>query len=323
MARARPDPRLPSRKQSSGERGKPPAGATQGEDGRERPVTSSPAPRHHAALARWVDALPAQGRYTFTTADVIAAAPSSVDAVRLALHRLVKQRRLAHPRRGIYVVVPPEYRAVGAPPPTWYIDPTMRALERPYYVGLLSAAALHGAGHQQPQELQVVTDRPLRPVTVGMSRIRWLTKRDAAATPARDVNTPTGTMRVSTPEATALDLVRYLRRVGGLSHIATVLAELADAIDAGQLATTAGAAADLATAQRLGYLLEAAGRRDVTAPLAAWVASQPSWPVALDPGKPDRGAPRAQPWNVAVNAAVEPVVDRLPDRVGGGERDAE
>lgn len=263
-------------------------------------------PRHHAALARWTDVLQAKGRYTFTTAEVTAALPSSTAAVGLALHRLVKQRRLAHPRRGIYVVVPPEYRALGAPPPSWYIDDTMRALGRPYYVALLSAAALHGAGHQQPQELEVITDRPLRPVTVGKSRIRWITKRDAAETPTRDVNTPTGTMRVSTPEATALDLVRYARRVGGLSHVATVLTELADVIDAEHLVATADAIADVATAQRLGYLLEAAGRGEVTGPLATWVTAQEPWPVALDPGTQDRGAPCAQPWNVAMNVVIEP-----------------
>lgn len=278
-----------------------------GQQKRDRPITSSPrTPRHYAALARWVDALQAKGRYTFTTAEVTAALPSSTAAVSLALHRLLKQRRLAHPRRGIYVVVPPEYRALGAPPPSWYIDDTMRSLGRPYYVALLSAAALHGAGHQQPQELEVITDRPLRPVTVGKSRIRWITKRDVAQTPTREVNTPTGTMRVSTPEATALDLVRYARRVGGLSHVTTVLTELADEIDAGQLVETADTIADIATAQRLGYLLEVAGRRDVTGPLATWITAQQPWPVALDPGTQDRGAPSAQPWNVAVNAVVEP-----------------
>lgn len=274
---------------------------------RDGPITSSPPiRRHYAALARWVDALQAKGRYTFTTAEATAALPSSPVAVSLALHRLVKQRRLAHPRRGIYVVVPPEYRALGAPPPSWYIDDIMRSLGRPYYVGLLSAAALHGAGHQQPQELEVMTDRPLRPVTVGKSRIRWITNRDAAETPTRDVNTPTGTMRISTPEATALDLVRYARRVGGLSHITTVLTELADVIDAEQLVATADAVADIATAQRLGYLLEAAGWRDITGPLATWVTAQQPWTVALDPGTPDRGVPSARPWQVAVNTVLEP-----------------
>ena len=42
-----------------------------------------------------------------------------------------------------------------------------------YYVGLLSAASLHGDGHQQPMELQVVAGTVLRSLTVGRVRIRF------------------------------------------------------------------------------------------------------------------------------------------------------
>ena len=45
-------------------------------------------------------------------------------------------------------VVPPQYASWGAPPPGWYIDDLMRHEGRPYYVGLLKAAELHGATHQ-------------------------------------------------------------------------------------------------------------------------------------------------------------------------------
>jgi len=48
-----------------------------------------------------------------------------------------------------YVLVPLEYLHAGAPPPSWFIDDLMKAMERPYYVGLLSAAGIHGASHQQ------------------------------------------------------------------------------------------------------------------------------------------------------------------------------
>jgi len=44
-----------------------------------------------------------------------------------------------------------EYRVAGAPPASWYIDDFMKAVGTPYYVGVLTAAALHGAAHQAPQ----------------------------------------------------------------------------------------------------------------------------------------------------------------------------
>ena len=69
------------------------------------------------------------------------------------------------------MVVPAEYRVAGAPPAAWYIDAFMKAIDAPYYVGVLTAAALHGAAPQQPQEFQVVTTRKGRPVMIGRERI--------------------------------------------------------------------------------------------------------------------------------------------------------
>ena len=43
----------------------------------------------------------------------------------------------------------------------------------------------------------------------------------------------------TTPEATAIDLVGYQRRVGGLNQVATVLSELAERLDAKRLVAAA------------------------------------------------------------------------------------
>ena len=132
----------------------------------------------------------------------------------------------------------------------------MKDSRHPYYVGLLSAAALHGAAHQQPQEFQVVTDAPMRPSLGGRYRIRFFLKSQLETTPVSDVKTSTGTMRVSTPEATALDIVRYSKRIGGLGHAATVLAELSERLDPKALLSLAEKEPSLSIVQRLGYLLE-------------------------------------------------------------------
>ena len=44
-------------------------------------------------------------------------------------------------------------------PADWFIAELMQFLDLPYYVGVLSAAALHGAAHQQAQEFHVVVPR--------------------------------------------------------------------------------------------------------------------------------------------------------------------
>ena len=256
-------------------------------------------------LSDYVERLQASGRYAFTRAEVREASGASAEALKKSVQRLVSRGRIATPRRGFYVVVPAEYRGVGAPPPPWFIDDLMRFQECPYYVGLLSAAALHGAAHHQPQEFQVVVARQLLPVQAGRARIRFFVKRRLDHTAVMDVKTETGSMRVSTPEATALDLVRYPESVGHLGNVAAVLADLAESMDATRLAADARAVGEMASAQRLGYLLDRVGAARLAEPLAGLVRERHPWAVSLRPDRPARGNTRDIRWNVLVNEDVE------------------
>ena len=262
-------------------------------------------PRRTASLPSFVDALQARGRYTFTRAEALGVLGVSEVALKLAARRLVAKHRLAMPRRGFFVIVPLEYSEAGAPPASWFVDDLMKFEQAAYYLGLLSAAALHGAGHEQPQEFQLVTDRQLRPATAGRNRLRFFLKRDLARTPTEPQRTETGTLRVSTPEATALDLVRYAENLGGPSAVASVLSELAERIDPNRLAEAAALGVELSVVQRAGYLLDRVGANDKTGPLADWLAAQRPRRALLRAGPgPRRGRPDAR-WAILENEVVE------------------
>lgn len=268
---------------------------------------SLPRPTRKASTpATFLEALQASGRYTFSRTEALKALGISRVALKHALWRLVRAGRVAAPRRGFYVIVAPEYRAAGCPPADWFIDDLMAFLGRPYYVGLLTAAALHGAAHQAPQEFQVVTDRPLPMIERGRQRIRFVKKAHLKDTPTVRVNTQTGQMRVSTPAATAFDLVRYPEHCGFLSNVTTVLHDLAERLDGSDLVRVAELESEVAYAQRLGYLLELVGRTEPARPLADWVASKAPRIVPLDPTQAMTGAPRSLRWRLAVNDDVEP-----------------
>lgn len=256
-------------------------------------------------LAAFVDQLQASGRYTFRSSEGLSALGVSDVAFHHSLRRLAAKGRVVSPRRGFHVIVPLEYRSAGAPPPSWYLGDLMDHVGCAYYVGLLSAAAMYGAAHHQPQEFQVITARQLRPISVGRSRIRFFAKRDAETTSIEIVNTPAGTVRVSTPEATALDLGRYASGAGYLDNVATVLAELAEMIAPERLADAARDAADLAVAQRVGYLLDLSGEPERTDPLAAWVAACSPRPTPLRADLASVGAPKNARWRVLINDTVE------------------
>jgi predicted transcriptional regulator of viral defense system len=223
-----------------------------------------------------------------------------------AARRLALKGRLVAPRRGFYVIVPLEYVSAGAPPASWCIDALMKFQEHPYYVGLLSAAALHGAAHQQPQELQVISDVPLRPVVIGRERLHFFLKRRADRTPTLDVKTNTGTMRVSTPEATAFDLVRYLQGVGHLGNVATVLTELVEKMDGKKLVDAAQCDVELSIVQRLGFVLDqVAASHRLTDPLAEWVQSQRPRLVSLRPDRPSKDSSKDARWLLRINEMIE------------------
>ena len=219
---------------------------------------------------------------------------------------LAQSRRrgyLFSPTKGLYVAVPPEFRSWGAVPAAHFVDPMMRHLGHDYYVCLLSAAEIHGFSHQRPQVFQVMTPARLRARTFGRVRIEFITSVHTSDRPTDVVNTPTGTMRVSTPEATVLDLVSFPNASGALFNVATIIGDMLmeDAFDVGRLAEVASGY-PAAIVQRTGWLLDyMAGQVDVevdTEPLVPLAALRAT-PTPLDPGHGRSGALDRR-WNVIV-----------------------
>lgn len=253
----------------------------------------------------WLDALQAQGRYHFTMADAVAGLNTSGAATRATLARLQRRGRIASPYRGFYLILPPEYRALGCLPPEHFIDQLMHHLSETYYVGLLSAAAYHGAAHQRPQRLQVVVARSRKPVTCGSIYVAFITRKDMAQTPTVQRNTPRGYLRVSTAEATALELIGYADRCGGLDNVATVLAELGPKMDVSALVAAAHLC-PIAWVQRLGWLLEQVEHPEPADALLQVISGNAHSYAPLVRAAPVGGFARDLRWKLILNAEVEP-----------------
>lgn len=269
-----------------------------------------------SALASYASGLLARGRGVFSADEAQKDIGVSRGAFLDAAERLQQRGQLLRPRRGFYVIVPPQYAITGAPPPEWYIDALMRHEKRPYYVGLLAAAAAHGASHQAVMAFQVVTNKLLPDIEAGRTRIVFSYRKDMASVSAgiEDRKTPSGSMKLSSPELTALDLVRYPQSGAGLDNIATVLSELAERLQPEELAALSGAF-EKAVAQRLGHLLGRLGHPQVAETMLKALSARGSLPwVELDPrqaGDPDLSPPpteRDARWRVIVRRPPE--IDR-------------
>jgi predicted transcriptional regulator of viral defense system len=123
--------------------------------------------------------------------------------------------------------------------------------------------------------------------------------------PVVEKNTLRGPLRVASPEATALEIVGYADRCGGLDNVASVIAELAETLDPRKL-LAAATRGPIAWVQRAGYLLDLTGQHQLADALAAHVEKHAHVVAPLVRAEPKTGAERLDRWKLAINASVEP-----------------
>ena len=248
--------------------------------------------------------LAARGQYHFTSSEFRSALGVSAAAANQSLWRLKRRGEIASPSRGFYVVVPPEYRALGCLPADQFIPALMDHRGTSYYAGLLSAAQYHGAAHHRPQVFQVMVERSRSPTRCGMVQVEYISRTGLATVPLCTFDNPRGTIFASCVEATAIDLVGYMGRAGGIDRVAGMLLELSDQIDPDLLAQAANSAS-VRWAQRAGYLLEFVGAGDRCAPLRKHVQECARNYTRLVPSATANGAARSRDWRLMVNATVK------------------
>lgn len=208
-------------------------------------------------LDSFIDAQRANGKYNFTTENLHTQLDVSENALKKSLQRLKNQGEVVMIRRGFYVIVPPEYRAKGIIPTNLYINDLMKFLNRDYYVGLLNAAAYHGAAHQQPQSYSIITKGiTLRPIRNHKVSIAFYIKKEWDKKDIMKRKVDSGYINISSPELTSLDLVSYYKEAGGFNRVATIIEELKEAMQVDILIETARKYEEVAVVQRLGYILE-------------------------------------------------------------------
>ena len=221
-------------------------------------IKSRRSARANMTIREWIREREIRGITMFSLETLKKAFPSfSQQAMSNALSRLKKANVIYSPYSSFYIALPPQYVLRGTVPPYYFMDALMREQKREYYFGLLSAAALWGAGHQRSQMDYVVTTPPrLSRSETSKRRIRWVYKDAIPTLHLREKNGEAGTVKYSDAELTAIDLVQYEHLVGGLSVAATVLAELLEVTDFRKAAGGLFTSCPSASVQRLGYIVE-------------------------------------------------------------------
>ena len=269
-------------------------------------ITPPSGRQRRGLVAGLLDQSQARGMWVVVVADLARSAGLTDLAARRQLERLTPRVVRLPGRPAMRLLVSPEHRVRGAPPVANWLDAYFKLRSQPYYVGLLSAAALHGASQQALQITQVLTTKPMRPLEIGRLHIDFHVNTRLPSTPLAQLAGMPAPLAVSTAEATAIDLITFSHCIGGIRRASQVIADMKPAMTVSGLKRALAAQSPTAAKQRLGYVLTVLGLDRMAAEVQK--SLPPRLAVAVLQTQ-TRSTPAAhgvhQPWRVLDNIGLE------------------
>ncbi len=258
-----------------------------------------PSTRTQGVTSRLLDEIQGRGRLVTSLNELVAMSGLTPLAVRRQLEHLVDRITRLPSRPSCFLIIPPEHRLRGAPPIVNWLGDYCQLSQQPYYVGLLSAAAMHGSAQQAVQITQVITTTPTRALDLGNVHIEFHVKQRLDDTPLTQIKGLAAPLAVSSPEATALDLMSFQQSVGGVARAVNVVAGLLPAMTADGW-RRALHLENVAVKQRMGYVLEVLGAKKYAKLVEASLPAKLRQ-VRLQSATPSLGAGWQMPWLVEDN----------------------
>ncbi len=207
------------------------------------------------SLSEYLEKLVSEGRHYFISEELEANLGMNKNTVSASLSRLAKKKKVKVIRHGFGIIL-----GFGGiePDPSYFLDAMMNHLGVSYYVALLTAAKHWGAGHQASMTYQVIVNKPVYKLNFEKMKIDFITKLGTFPKEGiKKVGSLGGYIQISTPELTAIDLVRFPKKAGHLSNVATVLSELIEKVDPKTFPLILNDVnSPTVTLQRLGFLLD-------------------------------------------------------------------
>jgi hypothetical protein len=254
-------------------------------------------------VARFLDDLQARGDLVVSVDEAAKQNVLTRIAAQRQLERLAPRATRLPGRRSAFLIVAPEHRLRGAPPVAAWLDEYFRAQGDLYYVGLLSAAALHGSSNQAVQVTQVILRQPRRPIVVGKIHLDFYVKSKLELTPLTEIPGLPAPLAVSSPEATVLDLIAFSHRLGGIERALEVIQGLEGALTAAGMRSAIRAGVPVTVLQRIGYVFEML-RFDSLADIVQRALPKRFPPALLQTHGQRAAGPAREPWAIVDNVQL-------------------
>ncbi len=245
--------------------------------------------------------------YSFSLTEVLHQSGKSEIAVKSELSRLVKKKEIISLRKGFYLIIPPRYATFEKLPIQLYAEKLFKYLEREYYLGLYTAAKIHGASHQQLQRDYLIIKRPkLREIRKKNIGIRFFTTTSWPPSNIQTKRADAGNYKISDPALTITDLVHHHPKLGGLNRMLSVIEELGEELTIKQMKELLNWYSSKSTLQRVGYLLEELDiHPEITEYLYERLKQKPFYPVLLSPKRKEKPGSVKNRWKIDVNIKLD------------------
>ncbi len=259
------------------------------------------------SVSNYISQLQSYEEYAFSWEELLQNSDAPLATLEKEVLRLIERNEIVNLRRGFYLIIPPRYKNLGKLPVQLYVDKLFKFLDKPYYVGLYSAASFHGASHQQVQSDYVITTPPaLRAIDKGNIRLQFFNTSSWSDQNILQKKSDAGLFNVSSPALTTADLVNYHSKIGGINRMLANIEELSEEIQLEDLKALLSWYSNKSTLQRLGFLLEEVGMEEKYTDLIFDRLKQDKfYPVLLSPKKGEKAGSTGNKWKVDVNIKLE------------------
>lgn len=245
--------------------------------------------------------------YSFTLEEVLKNTSKDSVAVRRELSRLIEKKEILSLRKGFYLIIPPRYSHSEKLPIPLFADKLFQYLNRKYYVGLFSAARVHGASHQQTHRDYFIIESPkLNGIKKKNFDIQFYTTGNWPKKNIESKKSDAGSYQLASPALTFIDLVHHHRKIGGINRILASLEELAEELEERDIEALISWYGNKSSLQRVGFLLdELIGENGYSGIIYEKLKHNPFYPILLSPKKNQKPGSANNRWKIDVNVKME------------------
>lgn len=257
-------------------------------------------------ISDYIKHLQSVEEYSFSWDELVKKCNKTDTALKRELSRLVTKKEIINLRKGFYLIIPPRYSRQGRLPIQLYVDKLFTYLDSKYYLGFYSAAKFHGAGHQQVQREYVMTEKSFPHIKKYSFDIQFLTTSKWPMKNILEKKSDAGIFRISSPALTAVDLIHYQTKLGGINRMLAIIEELSEEINRQEIDDLLTWYPHKSSLQRLGYLLEELQvEAHLYSDIRKHLEESRYFPVLLSPKSKERPGSIHNNWKVDVNIKLE------------------